>query len=240
MLKASPGVPLISDRGVPLTWDPDQVTDVSGVVVINYTPPEDYIAVLRGGLPKSAILLTDWQELSRALGSTAALVDLLMWRTSETLDVPLGDELDTLGTALDHDLSGQSGLPPDDIQDGWNRLQKRHPDFRYGSSKDHENAAVVAAIVAQVHDYDPEWGSPPTPTTYLYIAEALERMSRERAYGRGTAPGRHGGRRSPPSRPRRPGRLGRHLGQHSLWPPWRTYSSSDTSGPPVISTDGKN
>src|SRR5260370_34018797 len=85
-LWSQPGIRIVSDRGVDVPWTPSRVSEVYGVVVVNYSVPEDYVAVTGGD--NIVMPMKTWLDVNAALGA-GAIFNYLRWSHARTIALPM-------------------------------------------------------------------------------------------------------------------------------------------------------
>jgi hypothetical protein len=174
------GLTLRSERGVQVPWDPDSVNEVYGVVVINYTPPPDYLPKIESAIPTICVLASEWEFLLETIYSTSGLIAYLAQRSLASVLAPLGFERDVFATLLESERTGQ---PPELLAGRprvgkWEEFVGEHADILFGAKPDDRFAFVIDAMIAGAADWDPDWSSSLDPHSYLLVAEVLERIRR--------------------------------------------------------------
>jgi hypothetical protein len=169
------GIRIFSDRGVDVPWDSSRVTEVYGVIVVNYSVPEDYVSVT--GDRNLAIPMGAWVDVNEALGA-GAIFTYLRWRLARTVPLPMVLEQELLAEQL---LQEAKMLPPlhpniSPRRAAWVELAIAEPSALRRLNADYRWARVVDAVIAACHDHDPQFGDVQSPYHYLDLAEALERL----------------------------------------------------------------
>jgi hypothetical protein len=169
------GIRIVSDRGVDVPWTPSRVSEVYGVVVVNYSVPDDYVAVT--GADYVVVPMQTWVELNAVLGA-GAIFNYLRWRRARTISLPMVLEQELLAEQLIQEAKMLPALNPDlsPREGAWAELESAHPESLRTLNPDYRWARVVDAVVTACHDHDPAWGVPGSPYDYLDVAEVLERL----------------------------------------------------------------
>lgn len=179
-LRESQGITLQSERGVQVPWEWERVTEIYGALVVNYTPPPEFVPALNTSMPSFCLLATEWDFLLETVYSTSGVVGYVAERTSRAMAAPLGCERDVFAVLADAE---RTGLPPE-FPEGrppagsWDRLSEQHPEVLFGAHRDDRFAFIIDAMIAGAADWDPEWSSSLDAHSYLAVAEALERIPR--------------------------------------------------------------
>src|SRR5258708_5953142 len=99
-LWSQPSIRIVSDRGVDVPWIPSRVSEVYGVVVVNYSVPDDYVAATGGDY--IVVPMKTWLDVNAALGA-GAIFNYLRWRRGRTISLPMVLEQELLGEQLIHE-----------------------------------------------------------------------------------------------------------------------------------------
>ena len=159
----------------PQPWESSRVTDVYGVIVVNYSTPVRYIATTGG---KNVVLpMEAWMSINEALG-TGGIFNYLRWRSARQNPLPMLFERELLAEQL---IQEAMELPPrhpdlDPREDAWAILETTYPNGLRSRNPEYRWARVVDALIAAGHDLDPHFGVVASPYDYLGIAEVLERL----------------------------------------------------------------
>jgi len=169
-LWALPNIRIVSDRGVDVPWDPSRVNEIYGVIVVNYSIPDDYIAT--EGADNVVLPMGAWSDINEALGA-GGIFNYLRWRRTRQVRLRMLQERELVAEKL-----MEPALPPDaDPRGGaWEEMEATHPSNLRRLNPDYRWARVVDAVIAVSHDHDPQFGVVDSPYHYLDIAEALERL----------------------------------------------------------------
>lgn len=180
---AVPGdIELTSQRGVAIPWDPTDVDEYLGLVVVNYAAPAGYVPTISATTPTIAIQAREWEFILSEVRTTAGVFSFLQQRMSLDLDQPLGTEKEVLGllgmTEYGEEalLVGENTLA---VPDGtFAEFRGRFPESELGFDPDDRLGFVVDAMIAQAHDMDPDLTELPKIHDYLRVVEVLDSIPR--------------------------------------------------------------
>jgi hypothetical protein len=169
------GIRMVSDRGIDVPWDPSRVTEVYGVVVVNYSIPTDYVAAT--GADTAVMPMDAWIDVNAALGA-GAIFNYLRWRRARTIPLPMVLEKELLAEQLIQETKMLPPLHPNlsPRDSAWAELESDHPAGLRTLNPEYRWARVVDIVIAACHEQDPAWGVPDSPYDHLDLAEVLERL----------------------------------------------------------------
>lgn len=181
--QADPGsITLTSERGRSLPWDPSLVEEYLGVIVVNYSPPTEYVPQPEGEVPKFVILAPEWGFLVDEIFTTKGVVNYVRQRVDLPISQALGTEREVQGLlglaefGADVLLAGDEALQ---VPAGtWDRFRAEFPEAAFGWDVDDNLGFVIDAMIAQAYDLDPARSSSSEVRDHLRILELLDAIPR--------------------------------------------------------------
>lgn len=180
---ADPGeVVLTSERGLAIPWDPTDVDSYIGLVVVNYTPPPDFVPAPVATTPTVVVSAIEWELLLSEIRTTSGVLNYLEDRLDLNVGQPLGMEKEVLGLFGLIDQGEEIALIGDGAvavpQGTYDELIRRYPDWPLGSDPDDRFGFVIDAMISQAHDMDPSLTELSNIHDYLRILEILDSIPR--------------------------------------------------------------
>lgn len=176
---AVPGqIVLRSERGVSVPWNPADIREYVGVVVVDAIEPDEAYAplVMDERFPTIAMLASDWDALVQLLPSTVAIVNYVAKRADRIPRCPVGSELDVFALLVEEEQTGRplaippGGLPKNHLA----TMQAEHPDWFLGGHGDDRFAYIVNAMIEGAADLDPDLSTTTDPLDYMKVVTFLD------------------------------------------------------------------
>ncbi len=180
---AAPGdIELSSERGVVVPWDPTDVSEYLGLVVVNYSAPVGYVPTISATTPTIAIQAREWELILDEVRTTSGVFAYLEQRFSLGLDQPLGTEKEVLGLLGMAEYGEQllvTGERTLAIPEGtFAEFRRRFPESELGHDPDDRLGFVIDTMIDQAHDMDPELTDISRIHDYLRVVEVLDSIPR--------------------------------------------------------------
>jgi hypothetical protein len=179
---AHPGeIVLTSERGVQIPWDPTEVEDYFGLIVVNYAAPPDYVPVAETSVPTLVIQAREWQLILQEVRSTSGVFTYIESRLNLDLEQPLGTEREVLGLLGFAEYEGEVVFFPRPfrVPDGtFEEFRQKHPESELGFDDDDRLGFIVDAMISHAHEMDPDLTDIDRVHDYLKVAEVLDSIPR--------------------------------------------------------------
>ncbi len=184
-LRTIDGLTLQSERGVPVPFRSEAVTEIHGVIVVQHPGLAGTQVAPLADPPGFIVAAPDWGSLTAEIGSTAGILDYVTQRSALGLAQPLGAEMEVLGLIAAAEYSGVDSAEFHETPQGllaptgsWAAFRAQYPESVLGSQPSDRLGFLIDIILDGMHHMAPEFSDTQDPHDYLMMAEILDSIPR--------------------------------------------------------------
>lgn len=171
-------IKLTNMRGVEVPWNPSEVEEYLGVIVVNYSPPPAYVpSPSSKRAPVVGFQVRDWQHVCGVLWSSTLLAGYVKTR-SMLPSAPLDSEKDMLGHVIAAEQSySEIALPGGQPKRGmWDETVAQFPDADSRNHPDARFAYVIDAVMAAMAEDPKLYDISGQPWGYIGLVRLLDQI----------------------------------------------------------------